>query len=84
MPDVVKFLCPWHDEKTPSCIVNFDKGFYHCFGCGEAGRLEDIDPFGMQALMGAVEREVDEAVRHVHAVSALVEKRAALRAQEDP
>ncbi len=29
--------CPFHNEKTPSFTVNDDKGFFHCFGCGEHG-----------------------------------------------
>jgi DNA primase len=29
--------CPFHNEKTPSFTINDDKGFYHCFGCGEHG-----------------------------------------------
>lgn len=37
--------CPFHGEKTPSFSVNEDKGFYHCFGCGEHG---DIISFTMK------------------------------------
>ncbi len=33
----VKGLCPFHGEKTPSFHVQRDKGFFKCFGCGEAG-----------------------------------------------
>lgn len=32
-----KACCPFHKEKTPSFVVNADKGFYKCFGCGEGG-----------------------------------------------
>ena len=35
-------LCPFHTEKTPSFTVNEDKGFYHCFGCGEHGSVFDF------------------------------------------
>ena len=35
-------LCPFHKEKTPSFTVNEEKGFYHCFGCGEHGSVIDF------------------------------------------
>ena len=37
-----KGLCPFHDEKTPSFTVEPEKGFYHCFGCGEHGDVIDF------------------------------------------
>lgn len=34
-------LCPFHDEKTPSCVITPAKGLYHCFGCGAKGSVID-------------------------------------------
>lgn len=34
-------LCPdpKHNERTPSCDVNLDTGYWHCFSCGVGGDL---------------------------------------------
>ncbi len=32
-----KGLCPFHDEKTPSFVIQKGDSHYHCFGCGAHG-----------------------------------------------
>lgn len=55
-------LCPFHKENTPSFTVNEEKGFYHCFGCGQHG---DAISFVMEteslSFPEAVERLASEA-----------------------
>lgn len=54
--------CPFHNEKTPSFSVNEEKGFYHCFGCGEHG---DIISFTMKTgnldFRAAIKELADQA-----------------------
>jgi DNA primase len=33
----LKALCPWHEDKDASLVVNPEKGLYNCFGCSAKG-----------------------------------------------
>ena len=30
-------LCPFHEEKTPSCVIDTVRNTFKCFGCGKSG-----------------------------------------------
>ena len=36
------YLCPLHNEKTPSFCWNKDDKYYKCFGCGEGGDIINL------------------------------------------
>lgn len=57
-------LCPFHQEKTPSFNVNPDKGFYHCFGCGQHGSAFDF-------LMATEGLRFPEAVERLAAMAGM-------------
>jgi DNA primase len=35
-------LCPFHNEKTPSCHLWPKSGRFRCFGCGRGGNQEEF------------------------------------------
>jgi len=36
-PNRYMCLCPFHDERTASMLVDDERGYFHCFGCGASG-----------------------------------------------
>ncbi len=52
-----KACCPFHQEKTPSFVINAQKGFYHCFGCGVSGdAIEFVKEYEKVGYAEAIER----------------------------
>lgn len=33
-------LCPFHNDKNPSLSIDFERGIFHCFGCGQSGGVK--------------------------------------------
>jgi hypothetical protein len=39
----IYMLCPFHREKTPSCVVSATRPRYFiCYGCGKAGGIREL------------------------------------------
>ncbi|MDW7709130.1 MAG: DNA primase [Deferrisomatales bacterium] len=57
-----KGLCPFHAEKTPSFVVNEERGTYHCFGCGAGGSvfrfLMEVEGRSFTEVVGSLAAEV--------------------------
>jgi DNA primase len=71
-----KALCPFHEEKTPSFMVNPDRQIFHCFGCGRGGNVftflieiegvsfpEAVRTLGRKYGVEVAERQVPDEVR---------------------
>ena len=47
-------LCPFHDDRRPSCKIELERKIFHCFGCGEKGNvLEFVAKIGKTDLRTA-------------------------------
>ena len=56
-----KGLCPFHNEKTPSFMVNEQKQIFNCFGCGEKGDvIHFVQRFNNMEFMEACEKLAEE------------------------
>lgn len=58
-----KALCPFHEEKTPSFVVQRTDSHYHCFGCGAHG---DVIAFLMSYLKMSFVEAVESLADRFH------------------
>lgn len=69
-----KWLCPFHQEKTPSFVISPTKNIAHCFSCGKGGGP-------IRFLMEIEKIEFREAL-HILAKEAWVELKTTFRDQQ--
>src|ERR1041384_4895032 len=67
-----KGLCPFHDEKTPSFMIQKGDSHYHCFGCGAHG---DAIQFLMTHLKITFIDAVENLAQRFHVPLQQVEER---------
>ncbi len=60
-----KALCPFHDEKSPSFVVQKTDSHYHCFGCGAHG---DAIAFLMNYLKMSFVEAVESLAERFHII----------------
>jgi len=84
-----KGLCPFHEERTPSFVVQMGHAHYHCFGCGAHGdaiaflmqysKLSFFDAVEMlarryQVLLEKVSSELVEKQEDKHVLRSVLEE----------
>ena len=76
----VLVCCPFHFEKTPSCIVNYERMVFHCLSCGALGSVENGGYENVRVIKlteeGILEapKYLDDLVLKKYGLKAIVEK----------
>lgn len=78
-------LCPFHEEKTPSCVITPSKNLYHCFGCGASGSVIDWQMKTEQLSLPDAVKRLRETSGHLPSlvVSAVSERQKLTDLDED-
>lgn len=78
-----KALCPFHEEKTPSFMINKGDTHYHCFGCGAHGDaiafLMNFQKLGFVEAIEALAERFGVVLERVHHVESTGPSKALLR-----
>lgn len=53
-----KAICPFHDDKNPSMLIDLENGSFHCFGCGASGGASDFVKL-MERMQGNILSDFD-------------------------
>lgn len=83
-----KCKCPFHVERSGSCVVHEDKGYFKCFGCGSGGTVFEYWGFtrDLDVKDKAGFAKVCEALSELvlgHSIAAANNTRAAGKQEED-
>ena len=72
---------PKHNERKPSCDVNLDTGFWHCFSCGVGGDIaalgEKVWGVSREEVLDRIQPSSEERIRAKlkHRLSSIVQRR---------
>ena len=86
----LKILCPSHDERNPSCGINEETGYWHCFSCGVGGDFADLVAVVLEKERGEAldllsPGSIEAIITSVRSKLESIRRRdAALRAEEPP
>ena len=47
----ISVLCPFHEERTPSCLIDIKKEELSCVGCGKQAKLSDLSTIDYACIM---------------------------------
>jgi DNA primase len=64
-------LCPFHEDKNPSCSVNLANGLFNCFGCGAKG---DVFSFWQKMYCVDFKQSINELALQAGMVTPMMPK----------
>ncbi|MGI8601744.1 MAG: DNA primase [Verrucomicrobiales bacterium] len=79
-----KALCPFHNERSPSFMVNPARGSFHCFGCGAGGGvIKFVELYEHVSFPDALRRLAERAGIAIIEVADAAETASANRQRKD-